>query len=263
MKKQFLTLVAVVAPFIYSVAQDFKVSVTKEDEPKEKITILSGEDMDDYEVSVYLHTTKEKMESVNTYNIENQYFINGKETTLEIWGSIRKASEVTDGAALKFNVDMADIAEERPDLMKEKGNVFKVVFTDEFSKEIAQAEVKFDIPGFSNYESKFCGELFTIKADDDAAKMTKSIFQIVYPDAEILEVLMDDQWNISKTHGGSNTYMIIFKRNGQLKYIKYSAFYKVENGTLEQKPRVRIYNGFIDGWNLAPSCYESLKAVLK
>lgn len=261
MKKQIFVLVALLTPYVFVYGQDYTVNVTKKDEPSEKVTTVYSEDLDDYEVSVFLEASKEVINQVDTYDIKQKHFLNGKEVHLELWSRLSKTD---DGTALKENFDLSSIIEQKANWMKEKGNVLKVAFMNEDGTEMAQAEIKFDIPGYNDYKSDFCGDLFTLKGDDnEATTMVKSLFKVVYPKAEILEILMNDEWNVTEGYGGMNTYMIIYKDNENLKYIKYSASYSLEDGKLMSHPRVRIYNGFIDGWSLSPSCYENLKADLK
>lgn len=267
MKKQIITGLLSAMSIICVNAQSLTTTVTYQDKPTELVTLLSGDklDSDQYEIDIHLTGSEEDLSSISKYDIDQSVFVNGKEVRVSLWASYSESKELGK-SSIKMSLELEDIVEASAHLLQEKGNTLKVLFLNEkkANAELCFAEVKFDIPGFNDSNSKFCGELLEYKSDDEKVDETLlTIFKAVYPHSEILHILMDDEWRISETMGGRNTYMIIYKNEGRLNMLRYTASYPMVEGKLQKTPRVKIYNGLDEPMPLGESCLANLKTKLK
>lgn len=264
MKKLVLILGVVMTPVMYSLGQDFKATVTEKGNAGKTISQLDKEKLNDYSVTIYYSGSSEKTEALNLYRLTEKVSINGAEANADLWTSYKK-EDFNGSSAFKSDYDFGDVIMDNAGLAKETGNTLKVeLINEEDNSVIATAEITFNVPGFNNYESEFCGELYNLKSTDKRVDQTlHTIFKAVYPHEEIVLTLMDDEWDISEERGDWNTYVIIFKNKGQLWSLRYTTSYIVEDGKLLDMPRVKIYNGLDDPKPVPPSCFENLKANLK
>ena len=251
-------------PIMYSFGQEFKANVTEEDNPDKEVSVLDFEDLGDYSVTVYFTGDKEVVENISTYGLTEKIYINGKVAASNMWSSYDKTA-FKGSSALSSDFDFSSVIEENADLAKETGNVLKLELINKEDKSVLSTfEIKFNVPGFNDYESEFCGKLYDRKNTDEKVEKTlHTIFKAVYPHDEIVMTLMYYKWKVSEESGGNNSYMIVFKNKGRLWTLKYSASYVVEDGKLLDMPRVKIYNGLDNPIPLAESCFENLKANLK
>lgn len=260
MKKQMLFCSVLLVPFFSSFAQNYTAKITEQDDPSQPISVLSKEDLDDYEVSIHISGD---VNNIDTYDIDQTIYINGEKTNIDPWVRYSKSD---DGEKIEGTIDVGEMIESYRAELKEKGNRLKIEFLNKDDKysTLCSVALSFDVPGFNDYASDFCGELFNQKSTDPKVDKTlHTIFKAVYPHTEIVATLMQDEWDISEKNGDYNTYIIIFKNKGKMWFLRYSASYVVEDGQLLDMPRVKIYNGLDTPVPLAPSCYENLKTAME
>lgn len=247
--------------------QSLKTTVAKKG-TTDPITHLKGDsfDNDAYEIVIYLSTSKEELEKINKFNIKETISINGKKAKVDMWIRYEDADAINGNPSYKVEIDLEELLIENAHLLNEKDNELKFDFNNERADNafLGTASLKVDVPGYNDFNSKFCNELYTLKSKDEKVDKTlQTIFKAVYPHTEILDVVMQSEWNISPEMGDSNSYMIFFKNKGQIWMLKYSASYVVEDGVLIDMPRVKIYNGLDDPNPVSESCYKAMKVALK
>lgn len=267
MKKNVFTLLLIAGLANLVAAQKSKVTCTAQESLK-LISHISSADLDDdvYTISVNIFDSAEKLAEIGTYGISEKIYINGRNANVDIWMRYDKSDEDASEPYITVPIDIGGLIESNANHIIESGNRLKIDFFDKKNDEalIGTADVKFDVPGYGEPTSEFCGELYKYRATDEKTLATlHTIFNAVYDHNGIEEVLMRRDWTVDGESEESNTFMVLFKNNESYYVLNYNVGYVEENGEILAKPRVKIYNGLSTPKPVAEACVKALKTSLK